>query len=157
MVIIRGGKKAPQRLQVIWNYFWNQHGCTQGKSQNEEEEGGRDAAACGRWKYTWTWSVHLLQLKPVYNPPPVCYCITIGDTWKCVFAIWIFNVSASDTCKQLLKKEKKTTVPKAGTTAVSITTPQTPARRDAWPLCLPVQVSKLCMQMEVHAVSHFMG
>lgn len=30
MVIIRGN----QRLQVIWNHLWNQHGCTQGNNQN---------------------------------------------------------------------------------------------------------------------------
>lgn len=76
--------------------FWNQHGRTQGKSQNEEEERGRDAAACGTWKYTWMWAVRLHQLKVIQNPPQFCYCITTGETCKCIFAIWFLNISASN-------------------------------------------------------------
>lgn len=96
-------RKKPQRLQVIWNYLWNQHGRTRGKSQNEEEERGRDAAACGTWKYMWMWA---LAFASVQNPPQFCYCVTIGETCKCIFVILILNIPASTTCNQSLKQNK---------------------------------------------------
>lgn len=42
----------------------------------------------------------------VQNPPQFCYCVTIGETCKCIFVILILNISASTTCNQSLKQNK---------------------------------------------------